>query len=129
VLSTIIVVPCYNEAARLDSAAFARFLTSESNVRFVFVDDGSKDATAEVVRAIGREWPDRVHLLQLARNQGKAEAVRSGILEAARLQPDLIGYWDADLATPLMEIPAMAARFADGGCRPGDRLTHPNARA
>jgi dolichyl-phosphate beta-glucosyltransferase len=113
VLRTIIIVPCYNEAARLDSAAFAAFLSSEMNVRFLFVDDGSRDATGDVVRALARECPRRVQLLQLRQNHGKAEAVRAGILEAARLQPDLIGYWDADLATPLTEIPAMATRFAD----------------
>jgi glycosyltransferase involved in cell wall biosynthesis len=77
------------------------------------VDDGSTDATAEAVRIIARDWPERIHLLQLTPNQGKAEAVRRGVLDAGAAQPDLIGYWDADLATPLSEIPAMAARFTD----------------
>jgi glycosyltransferase involved in cell wall biosynthesis len=115
VLSAVIVVPCYNEAARLDPEAFNRFLARESNVRLLFVDDGSSDATADVVRAFGREWPGRVSLLQLGRNQGKAEAVRRGILDAATLGSELIGYWDADLATPLTEIPAMASAFANNG--------------
>jgi glycosyltransferase involved in cell wall biosynthesis len=117
VLGTIIVVPCYNEAARLNSAAFEQFLACEAHgdVGFLFVDDGSRDATADVVHALNRAWPDRVRVLRLARNQGKAEAVRVGILEAARLEPELIGYWDADLATPLTEIPAMAARLRQHG--------------
>jgi dolichyl-phosphate beta-glucosyltransferase len=109
----IIVVPCYNEAARLDAAAFSAFLASDTTIAFLFVDDGSTDATATVVRGIGREWPDRIQLLQLQQNEGKAEAVRRGVLGAAAAQPLLIGYWDADLATPLTEIAAMAARFAD----------------
>jgi len=115
--STIIVVPCYNEAARLDAAAFSAFLASDGSVAFLFVDDGSTDATARILHGIAREWPGRIQLLQLQPNQGKAEAVRRGILDAAATQPDLIGYWDADLATPLTEIPEMAARFADATVR------------
>ena len=113
VRSAVIIVPCFNEAARLDPSAFGRFLTDEPNVRFLFVDDGSTDATAEIVHAIGRDWPDRVRLLQLDSNRGKGEAVRRGVLEAASLDTELIGYWDADLATPLAEIPAAAAAFDD----------------
>jgi glycosyltransferase involved in cell wall biosynthesis len=115
VLSTIIVVPCFNEAARLQGHAFTCFLAGEPNVRFLFVDDGSTDASAEVINLIAREWPERVQLLRLDRNAGKAEAVRQGVLEASRSPAVLIGYWDADLATPLSEIPAMAGLFADVG--------------
>jgi dolichyl-phosphate beta-glucosyltransferase len=113
VRSAVIVVPCFNEAARLDPSAFGRFLADEPDVRFLFVDDGSKDATAEIVRDVGRDWPDRVRLLQLDSNRGKAEAVRRGVLEAAAFGTELIGYWDADLAAPLSELPAAAAAFDD----------------
>ena len=112
---TIIVVPCYNEAARLDAAAFHRFLASGAHVGFLFVDDGSQDQTAAVVRTLAEPWPNDVRLLQLPLNQGKAEAVRAGIVEAIRLGADLVGYWDADLATPLAEIQPMAARLVNGG--------------
>ena len=112
-LSAVIVVPCYNEASRLDSAAFCRFLACEPNVMILFVDDGSIDATAQVVESIRHQYPERVRLLLLNENHGKAEAVRLGINEAARFKPHLIGYWDADLATPLSEVAAMTALFAD----------------
>lgn len=113
VLSTVIVVPCFNEAARLQAAAFTQFLAAQSDIRFLFVDDGSTDATAEVVNRMASAWPERVTLVRLDRNEGKAEAVRRGVVEASHSPAELIGYWDADLATPLTEIPAMAELFAD----------------
>jgi hypothetical protein len=47
-------------------------------------------------------------------NRGKAEAVRCGFLESFRSGYDLIGYWDADLATPLETIPRFCELLEDG---------------
>jgi glycosyltransferase involved in cell wall biosynthesis len=110
---TVVVIPCYNEAARLDPAAFTWALAREPQLRFVFVDDGSTDGTAEVVQHLIAAASERAALLRLQRNGGKAEAVRKGVLHAASFSPDVIGYWDADLATPLGDIPMLAAAFDD----------------
>jgi dolichyl-phosphate beta-glucosyltransferase len=103
--STTIVVPCYNEERRLNVAAFSRFLRSESQCRVLFVNDGSRDGTLTVLRSIEAEHPAVVDVLDLPRNGGKAEAVRSGIRSALERGADYVGYWDADLATPLEAIP------------------------
>ncbi|HEY4319793.1 MAG TPA: glycosyltransferase [Gemmatimonadales bacterium] len=102
----VLVVPMYNEAARLRPAEFAACLAEQPRVRLLFVDDGSTDATAALVDAFVAGAPDRMTLLRLPRNAGKGEAVRAGMLAALRETPGaLVGYWDADLATPLVVVP------------------------
>lgn len=102
-----LIVPCYNEARRLDGAAFAQYALAEPDVSFRFVDDGSTDETPRVLEALCARVPGRLSWMRLEDNRGKAEAVRRG-MEAALAAadcPDQLGYWDADLATPLAEIP------------------------
>jgi glycosyltransferase involved in cell wall biosynthesis len=106
---TSIVVPCYNEAARLDVAAFQRFLAAHPGVGFVFVNDGSTDGTAGVLAGLRDAAAGRVTVLDLDRNRGKAEAVRRGVLAALGSGAAYVGYWDADLATPLDAIPTFVA--------------------
>jgi glycosyltransferase involved in cell wall biosynthesis len=106
---TAIVVPCYNEAARLPVDAFVAFAAAHPSVRFLFVNDGSRDDTAGVLRRLAEALPGRAEVLDLPRNQGKAEAVRLGMLRALGTGARYAGYWDADLSTPLAEVPRMVA--------------------
>jgi dolichyl-phosphate beta-glucosyltransferase len=97
-----VVVPCYEEAARLDIRAFRDYFAAHSGVRFLFVDDGSGDHTAAVLKDLCEGHEDHAAYLQLSPNGGKAEAVRKGILHAMRQYDlDAVGFWDADLAAPL----------------------------
>jgi glycosyltransferase involved in cell wall biosynthesis len=104
----VVVIPCYNEAARLDVGAFSGFAAAHDSVRLLFVDDGSRDATRAVLARLAETNPERMSVHHLATNVGKAEAVRHGLLEAARERPAYIGFWDADLATPLEDVVAFA---------------------
>src|SRR5690606_2188660 len=78
------------------------------NIAFLFVDDGSTDDTANVVDAICRCNENVFASIRLKDNAGKAEAVRRGILHSLAKQPSFVGYWDADLATPLNAISSFA---------------------
>lgn len=102
---TIIVVPCYNEESRLPAEAFARFLETTADVDMLFVDDGSTDATLDRLQELACRNPARISVLDQQPNRGKAEAVRAGLLEAFRRRPRYAGFWDADLSTPLEELP------------------------
>jgi glycosyltransferase involved in cell wall biosynthesis len=104
VTRALVVVPCYDEASRLPRDAFARFLRETSDVSLLFVDDGSCDATRGVLEGLASEFPSRAQVLALPTNRGKAEAVRAGVLRAFEDSPAFVGYWDADLATPLEAI-------------------------
>ena len=95
-----IIVPCYNEAKRLDTAAFEAY----RNAEFYFVNDGSTDGTLDMLQGLAAKDSARLHIIDLHKNSGKAEAVRLGFLEAIG-KADSVGFWDADLATPLEELP------------------------
>src|SRR5258708_152837 len=105
---TGVVVPCFNEALRLKFDAYQTSLTALPRLEFIFVDDGSKDATRRMLDSFRKSAGPRVHVLHLEHNSGKAEAVRHGVQHAFDLGFELIGYWDADLATPLRYIAVFA---------------------
>jgi len=108
----IIVVPCYDEEQRLDLAAFRAFALNGYRLEFCFVNDGSHDDTLGVLQRLHAEDPERFSYVDQQPNAGKAEAVRRGVLAAAERRPDYIGFWDADLATPLRELPSFMEVFA-----------------
>jgi dolichyl-phosphate beta-glucosyltransferase len=112
--SSVLVVPCFNEEKRLDRAAFAG-LARTSDLDVLFVDDGSKDGTIGVLRELEALSPAKIGVLALEKNGGKGEAVRCGMLEGLRLGAGVVGYADADLATPPEELLRLRALVREGG--------------
>lgn len=104
----VLVIPCYNEENRLKLNEFAKYANQE--LQFVFVDDGSKDNTKKIIEEAARQNP-YLHLHSMPKNGGKAAAVRGGFLAVpSKFQltaKDWVGFWDADLATPLSEVEKM----------------------
>lgn len=99
-MKVTLIVPCFNEERRLDRHEVRGLLTEQ--VRIVLVDDGSTDGTLALLHDIARDEP-RIRVLPLGKNQGKAEAVRHG-LNLAMLDADIVGYVDADFATPAQQM-------------------------
>ena len=100
----VLVVPCYNEAARLDPEAFLHCLTTRPGVQLVLVNDGSVDGTGEILDRIRAAAPASVTIVRQSINRGKGEAVRAGMLAALSVRPRVIGFFDADLSTPLQAV-------------------------
>ena len=107
-----IVIPCYNESERLDAETFLDFVRTRPWLRFTFIDDGSTDETRKALLAIARQSEGRIDALLYDDNRGKAEAVRQGILHGIRTKEHwAVGFWDADLATPLRDIDTFVLRL------------------
>lgn len=94
VVSVGVVVPCFNEEFRWH-ASYWTSLTHESGVSFLFVDDGSTDDTPALAGDAVEGTPSR--LIRMPTNGGKAEAVRSGLLNLMDDHAyEAVGYLDAD---------------------------------
>ncbi len=96
-----LVIPVWNEAARLQDHAFLEFAARQELVDLRFVDDGSTDETPGRLEAIRRQAPERIVVQRFEPNRGKGEAVRLGMRAALEAGYSLVGYLDADLAAPL----------------------------
>jgi glycosyltransferase involved in cell wall biosynthesis len=103
----LIIIPCYNEENRLEVDEFERGINS-FDYSFLFVDDGSTDNTKHVLKKLCQNKTNS-NYISLNKNVGKAEAIRQAANSINTSDYNFIGYFDADLATPLSEIP----RFID----------------
>jgi len=106
-----VVIPAYNEAERLPRSLerVLHYLAASGRSHEVLVvDDGSQDQTAERARAVGGE---AVRVLVNPRNRGKGYSVRRGMLAAVGARRLMT---DADLSTPIEELPRLMDRM-DGG--------------
>ena len=100
-----VVIPCYNEAERLLSTEFIDFIDKNSGYHLCFVNDGSKDATLEVLNDLRKGRENFITVYDCAKNGGKAEAVRLGMLHMVKKADlDYIGFLDADLSTDLADF-------------------------
>ena len=117
--SLALVIPCFNEADRFRSDVVLAYLATHPSVRLCLVDDGSTDGTRRRLEAIREANAGQIRVLGLDANCGKAEAVRRGVtIMAAESQAGVIGYWDADLSTPLDELETLLDVIRrDGECR------------
>ncbi len=103
--TTGIIIPCYNEYYRLDQDKFCQFLSKNPSYHLCFVNDGSSDDTLKMLQKLKQFDPQKISVLNLEVNQGKATAVQTGANYLAELSfIDNIAFLDADLSTSLEEM-------------------------
>ena len=116
-----IVVPCYNEEEVLPETARRlgdklRALISAGKIspqsRVLFVNDGSKDRTWEVIQALHRE-NGLFCGADLSRNRGHQNALLAGLM-TARERADMVVSMDADLQDDVDAVDAMVDKYLDG---------------
>lgn len=100
--SFAIIVPCYNEAKRLQQKAFVEFSKIHEDVHIYFVNDGSTDETQNILIGLQKQ-SIYFFTISLQQNKGKGEAIREGMLQLDN-NYNYIGYLDADLSTSLDEF-------------------------
>lgn len=108
-----IVVPAYNESARL-GASLEKILSYISQQKWsaevIVVNDGSRDDTAEIVRCLARN-NSALRLVENPGNRGKGYSVRNGMLQA---RGGVVVFSDADLSSPIEELPKLLNALNDG---------------
>ena len=108
-----IVIPAYNESARIPAtlqSVVACIHQHDWSAEVIVVNDGSRDSTAEVVRAFAAHAPE-VRLVENPGNRGKGYSVRNGILQA---RGQVVMFTDSDLSAPIDEAPRLFAAIRAG---------------
>lgn len=103
-----LIVPCFNEADRWNPDYWKRMM-SLPDIRWTFVDDGSKDETGARLAETASHGP--AGILTLPRNSGKAEAVRQGMLTALQGRTRAVGFMDSDGAFNPDDVTDMTQSF------------------
>lgn len=111
-----VIVPAYNEAARLGESlkTILAYLNEQEYIsELIVVDDGSTDATAKVAEEIFAETKGKsvARVIRYEENRGKGYAVKTGLLAA---QGDIALFSDADLSTPISELPKLVEPIFNG---------------
>ncbi|TMD87565.1 MAG: glycosyltransferase family 2 protein [Chloroflexi bacterium] len=108
-----VVVPCYNEEQRLPRTIelIERYLDARGEpYELILVDDGSADETRKVMDEAAARHP-AVKIVALPKNRGKGRALAEGV-QVSRGETVLVT--DADLSTPIDELPKLEAALAKG---------------
>lgn len=108
-----IIIPAYNESARLGSTLdrVLNYISAENwDAEVIVVNDGSRDDTASLVKQYAAANP-ALRLLENPGNRGKGYSVRNGMLHAGG---EILLFSDADLSAPIEEAPKLFAAITSG---------------
>jgi glycosyltransferase involved in cell wall biosynthesis len=108
-----IVIPAFNESARIPATLQSVVSCVRAQgwaAEVIVVNDGSRDATADIVREFAKTAPE-VRLIENPGNRGKGYSVRSGLLQALG---EVVMFTDSDLSAPIEEAERLFAAIEQG---------------
>jgi dolichol-phosphate mannosyltransferase len=112
-MTTLIVIPTYNEADNVEPLAAA--VLAPANRSLLIVDDNSPDGTGQLAEDLARRYPGRLSVLHRAGKQGLGTAYVAGFRQALAQGADLVVQMDADFS----HNPADVARL-EAACDSAD---------
>ncbi|MBN1220639.1 MAG: polyprenol monophosphomannose synthase [Anaerolineae bacterium] len=114
-MTTIIVIPTYNEAENLPAITAELFtLDIEEDLQILIVDDNSPDGTGQVVEDLARDcYPGRLHIIHREGKQGLGTAYVTGFKWALEHGADYVIQMDADFSHSPSYIPQMLEKIAN----------------
>ena len=112
-----LVIPCFNEEQRLLQSEVAKCI-AVLNCNVILVDDGSTDQTSELLANLSLRFPQNIHVLALATNVGKGEAVRAGFNYAFECKATQVLFCDADFSVGANDLLRICNTLAENsGCK------------
>ena len=109
----VVIVPTFNEAQNI-RALLQQVMTLPGEIAVLVVDDGSPDGTADLVREVRGEFPDRIGLIVRAGKQGLGTAYREGFHHALAAGYDFIAEMDADFSHNPRDLPLLIEACRSG---------------
>jgi len=98
-----VVIPCFNEAKRLNTSFFLK-LIEQIDCTLIFIDDGSTDGTDEILRSKFSDLSIDAQIITFLSNTGKATAISKGLEVALKLNKKFLVFCDADSSISIEDI-------------------------
>lgn len=112
--SKLVIIPTYNESENMEAIIRAVFAL-EGDYHILVVDDGSPDGTADIVKKLQGEYPERLHLIERGGKLGLGTAYITGFKWALEREYDYIFEMDADFSHAPSDLPRLLEACTKGG--------------
>lgn len=110
----LVIIPTYNEIENIGKI-IAAVSDIEGDYHILVIDDGSPDGTADAVRSIQKQCPDRIFLIERSGKLGLGTAYVTGFKWALEHDYDYIFEMDADFSHNPADLPRLLAACVEGG--------------
>ena len=111
---SIIIIPTYNEKENIENIIRAVFAL-EKYFHILIIEDNSPDGTADIVRRMQQEFPDRLFMVERKGKLGLGTAYIAGFKWAIEHQYDYVFEMDADFSHAPADLPRLYNKCANEG--------------